>query len=452
MTRSPKKICSRIGLALLAMMVVWLAGSMVVMPLLEYIMPDWQTNGIGVWLMNDIPLYLLGLPTFLLIIWGIPNGSEAPREKQRFHVGHFLLAFVFCLGAMYGLNMATSFITMLVDTLRGSQSVDNLAAMTANSSWVMNLLFGAVVPALGEEFVFRYMLRKKLRGAGDKIYIFFSAFCFGLFHGNLSQICYATAVGALLALVYTRTGNIWASVAIHFLVNSLGLVLVPALVEQGGDMAIGIMGLSMLLLAAAAAILLGVGYKRVSQGFAPPSEAGWPYKAPRAQQPWAMAPPYGGYPAVPYPPVYTQAQGAYPAAYPASPSYPQPGGYPGYPGSYPATPPPHPGPYPGQPSYDAYPAAHRPPPTRHSQAPYGQQPWPYAPPGAQPYAPPYAGMPYQQPPYQPPYGAPAYWGYPMAYQQPVYKQPGAVRLCLGNLGMILYMSLAGILTLTALFL
>lgn len=460
MTRSPKKVCSRIGLAFLAMMALWMAGSMVLVPLLQYLMPNWQTNGIGIWLMNDIPLYLLGMPAFLLILWGLPNGEEPPREKKRLSVGQFLLVIVFCLGAMYALSFVTNIITMLIDSLRGSASTNNLAAMTENSNILINLLFGAVVPALGEEFVFRYTLRKKLRGAGDKIYIFFSAFCFGMFHGNLSQMCYAMAVGAMLAYVYTRTGNIWLSVSLHFIINSLGLVAVPALMEYGGDLAIALMGLATLILAAAAAILLGVCYRRIAAEFVPPSEPGWPHKAPPPAPQWEAA--YRG-PA--YPPAYQQG---YPQSYhqapaPYAPGYPQAQYPPAHPASYPppqaaAAPPPYGQPF--SPPFYGQPQ---------QQSPYGQPYSPPYPPPAPPQppfygagAPPAGPYPVQQPPYGPypgPSGYPAYGGpYPAPWQPPYYgyppappKTPGAARLCLVNLGMLLYICATSLLALLALF-
>ena len=60
---------------------------------------------------------------------------------------------------------------------------------------------------------------------GDGAAIIFSAVAFGFFHGNLSQIIYATAVGLIFGYVYTRTGKIWHTMLLHAIVNFLGGIL-----------------------------------------------------------------------------------------------------------------------------------------------------------------------------------------------------------------------------------
>ena len=74
------------------------------------------------------------------------------------------------------------------------------------------------------------ILRSLMRfGAGTAILI--SAFLFALMHGNVAQIVFAFPLGVLFALFVVRTGNIWITIAIHFLNNlfsSLYLVIEAA--------------------------------------------------------------------------------------------------------------------------------------------------------------------------------------------------------------------------------
>ena len=62
--------------------------------------------------------------------------------------------------------------------------------------------------------------------------IFGSAFLFGLFHGNFGQFFYAFAVGAVFAYVALRTGGIRYTVALHFLVNLLGMTVAQAVEDS----------------------------------------------------------------------------------------------------------------------------------------------------------------------------------------------------------------------------
>ena len=84
---------------------------------------------------------------------------------------------------------------------------------------------------MGEEFLFRKLLIDRTRRYGDLPSILLSGILFGLFHRNLFQLFYATAVGMVLAYVYTRTGKYWWCVAMHAAMNLVGTVVTPALMS-----------------------------------------------------------------------------------------------------------------------------------------------------------------------------------------------------------------------------
>ncbi len=559
MARSPKKVCSVIGLALFAMMLVWIGSMFVLSMLLQSFAPTFLESDWGIWILNDAPLYLLAAPVYLLILRLAPDGQEAPREKKPFGIGKYLMALVFCLGATYAISMVTNILVSLIDMLRGSTYTDGIDALANTGGPLQSILFGAVVPALGEEFLFRYMLRRKLRGGGDKIYIVLSGLCFGLFHANVNQIGYAMVVGMLFAYLYLRTGSIWVPIALHFLLNTLGMTVVPALMELGDAAVMGVV-IGEFALIAGAAVVFGLSIRKVLKQLQPPAEPGWPYKPPRsnlweqAAQPPSGEAAYGGYgangawgPAGPMPGAhapyayaqgygqhgqgYTQAhsqedysqvyhQGydrafgqsygqAYGQGYTQAQNQGQGQAYgQNYPGAYEGAQ------YPGAaspgftaPSHTAptqpapVEAYHRPPPIRHSQGvappvppayaqpyggvamggypgpvqqgPYGygapQPPYYYAypgpggPPGQQAAPPAMAPPPPWQPapavPWRPddarqqvPWQAPlpaAYYGNPPPYAAPRPKRKGFGRICIANVGMILYLCLVGIMTLVA---
>ncbi|MDL2324383.1 CPBP family intramembrane metalloprotease, partial [Ruminococcaceae bacterium OttesenSCG-928-A16] len=292
----------------------------------------------------------------------------------------------------------------------GQPQTDALADLAAMGGVVVNLIFGACVPALGEEFLFRHVLYRKMRGCGDATYIFFSAFCFALFHGNFAQMLYAFAVGVIFAWVYVKTGNIWVSVALHFIINCMGIVVAPLLLEN--ELATMMMGVAVIAFIAGAIVIFVKMRKRVWAGLTPPTEAGWPASKPRGWQRKMAAQLHPFY--------YTMAM--------EEMQYP---------------------PYSDDPEqnrnivYSIQQAAM--PPQQPAFAAQGQTPVA----NAQPQVPPPLAAPMAQP-WQPA-PATAAQSPPGTTGVPPKKQGGIARLCLANVGMVLYMLVSLGLAIVSLF-
>ena len=67
---------------------------------------------------------------------------------------------------------------------------------------------------------------------GEGLAVVTSALMFGLFHGNLSQLFYAFALGLVFGYVYLKTGRLRYSIGLHMLINFLGSVLAPTLLNS----------------------------------------------------------------------------------------------------------------------------------------------------------------------------------------------------------------------------
>ena len=371
--RNPKKVCSHIGLALFAMLAVWYAASYGISWLVGRTAPHLLMGNWWMWVLNSGPLYLIGLPVFLLVMHFIPDGPETPRWLPQFGPKQFALTMVFCLGASYLINIAASIVIVaLQQAFGGGYSTGAVEQLLGEGSLASNFVFGVVVPAIGEEFIFRYMIRRKMRGCSDLQYIFFSGLCFGLFHANLSQTLFTIVAGALFAWGYLMTNNIWVPIGMHFIVNSISVVLVPLIMESRSATIVFFLLMLGLIVGG---IILFAGYKDWFFGtLQPPAEPGWPYKpwAPRRRTVGGVgyAAWYAGYART----ATAQWRGTMPPMYPM---YQPPPAYPSY------------------------------------QTQYVQQPqWQWG---------------------QGPYGAPA------------WSPESPVRVSLANVGMVLFMSAAGIL-------
>lgn len=122
--------------------------------------------------------------------------------------------------------------------------------------WLGILLYGVVSPMV-EETVFRgviYNRMKKFYGIFKAA--FFSALLFGIFHGNLPQFLYGTAMGILMAVCYECAGCFAAPVLVHMSAN-IFIFLISGLGARTAFFATPVW--CMVFTAASAALIWGIG-------------------------------------------------------------------------------------------------------------------------------------------------------------------------------------------------
>lgn len=89
------------------------------------------------------------------------------------------------------------------------------------SARYLYVISSTIIAAVFEEIVFRGAVLQSLRRFGDVFAIATSSFLFGLFHFNLIQMPYAIIMGMVMGFFVVRSGNIWSSILIHLLNNSV---------------------------------------------------------------------------------------------------------------------------------------------------------------------------------------------------------------------------------------
>ncbi len=85
---------------------------------------------------------------------------------------------------------------------------------------VLYFVYIAVLPAFCEEFFVRGTVLGLVRDQGDRFAILFSAIVFTLMHTTVESFLPVFARGIVLGCVYVYTGNIYASVLLHFVNNA----------------------------------------------------------------------------------------------------------------------------------------------------------------------------------------------------------------------------------------
>ncbi len=132
------------------------------------------------------------------------------------------------------------------------------------------LIYVALVPALVEEIAFRGITLGMLRKHSDGLAIVLSALLFGLFHGNMIQLPFATCFGLAAGYITLRTGSLWPAIVLHFINNassSLFSYFSPQISKVLGNY--GILGLygGWLLLGGLGLLILTLRTRRTGQTY-----------------------------------------------------------------------------------------------------------------------------------------------------------------------------------------
>jgi membrane protease YdiL (CAAX protease family) len=94
---------------------------------------------------------------------------------------------------------------------------DNLAQL------ILSLFVFAVLPAIGEEFIYRGLLQTRLIEATNNLNfsVIVSALIFAAMHFQPVNLLAIAVMGMILGYVYALSRNIWYSVLLHFLINAM---------------------------------------------------------------------------------------------------------------------------------------------------------------------------------------------------------------------------------------
>jgi membrane protease YdiL (CAAX protease family) len=125
------------------------------------------------------------------------------------------------------------FISAFVESLIAQQEMlsaqmEKLTEMSGLTVFFINLLVIAIIPAIGEEWLFRGVIQKlfKEHFRSKHKAIWLTAFFFALLHQSVFYFLGLWVLGALLGYLKEWSGNIWVPVLAHFINNSLILVVI----------------------------------------------------------------------------------------------------------------------------------------------------------------------------------------------------------------------------------
>ncbi len=104
------------------------------------------------------------------------------------------------------------------------------AALTSTENigmLIVNIVIVAVLPAIGEELIFRGILLPILHKWTGKVHaaVWISAILFSAMHMQFYGFLPRMVLGAVLGYMFAYSGSIWAPMAAHFTNNAIALVL-----------------------------------------------------------------------------------------------------------------------------------------------------------------------------------------------------------------------------------
>lgn len=169
----------------------------------------------GVW--SEAVYFLAFLVPMAFGLWTVKDDEN---DKSYLGVrGEDLKFFIPLAAPTVYLVMILSVVTSLL--LKLTLGVENNVDL--GDSLVIALLYHALLPAILEEALFRYLPMRMLAGHSKRVTVLLSATLFALVHHSLFSIPYAFLAGMIFMLIDLACDSVIPSVILHFINNALSV-------------------------------------------------------------------------------------------------------------------------------------------------------------------------------------------------------------------------------------
>ncbi|HJV18385.1 MAG TPA: type II CAAX endopeptidase family protein [Sediminibacterium sp.] len=155
-------------------------------------------------------------------------------------VGLITLGSLFLSGGLASLNemipMSETFLKKareLEDQYRSAMI--GMATMRSFADYALSLLVIALAPAIFEEVLFRGSMQTILSGWTKNAWagILITSVIFSAIHGSYFGFLPRLALGIILGMIFLQSGNLWLSIAMHFLNNAIVVTQMYSLTRMG---------------------------------------------------------------------------------------------------------------------------------------------------------------------------------------------------------------------------
>ncbi|MEG0919689.1 MAG: type II CAAX endopeptidase family protein [Anaerovoracaceae bacterium] len=163
---------------------------------------------------------ILVLPVTFVVAKSVPQTRLEKHPMDPMTVIKWILVGI---AGTFAFNFLGHHLATIVSAIAGKGPVESTVA-TALTNMPKWYILGVVVflgPII-EELIFRQVILTRLMVYGKRGAILISSLMFALYHGNIEQLFYTFFMGAILAIVMSKTGNLIYPIIIHVFLNFWG--------------------------------------------------------------------------------------------------------------------------------------------------------------------------------------------------------------------------------------
>ena len=210
------------GIAVLATVIVSLVASLVAQ-IFNIDLQDGESTATYAFniIATAVNTLCIGASVFIYSAPNKVNAVTATKMKTKppvAHIGWGCLATLCLITFMIPLN---GWISKLIVAMGLPEP-----AVSLDMDIISMIICAAVLPAFCEEVIFRGAVAGSLEGNKNKLAsLAVAGGLFALFHMNPAQTVHQFALGAMLALLFFRSGSLWTTVIVHFFNNIFVIAL-----------------------------------------------------------------------------------------------------------------------------------------------------------------------------------------------------------------------------------
>jgi hypothetical protein len=197
-------------------------------------------------IVNQIALFFIPVILFAFLdgrnIGKYLNINSRPAFKTMIFAAAAILASTPLINFLAELNqkmILPSFMSGVEQWMKDSENnagkiTDAFLHVTTTGGFIINILMIGIIPAIGEEFLFRGVLQKLFHQWSKNIHfaVIFSAFLFSAIHLQFYGFIPRFLMGVFLGYTLVWSGSLWVPILIHFVNNSAD-VIVSYFVNKG---------------------------------------------------------------------------------------------------------------------------------------------------------------------------------------------------------------------------
>ena len=172
--------------------------------------------------------YIVPQLSYLIVLGVFSFVKRIPKEEffrpQNIKPLPYAFAVLIALG-IFLFALLPNFYLQKALTMSGSKSTVILPPTGTAGEVILSILFVCILPAVGEEMMFRKTFCEGMEGNNEWVIIVLGGLFFSLSHLNLAQTVHQFFLGCVLCFLYVRTKNITLTMIAHFINNFLALFL-----------------------------------------------------------------------------------------------------------------------------------------------------------------------------------------------------------------------------------